>query len=235
MISAFSCRATQHCPLAPGSRKSETRVPSSRVHSIKVLGGPLPSAQAALQALASQSSLADTHQPGPHRSGSPPAQPANRSDPLTPRVQRRPYGPVRPPEPSSTAQLQATLKDKCTAEWVLILKSCVAGSMPAQALEASQHPQVLVEASLRKFSGGTLSQYLRAIRLFLTFVNQCVGDLLRLTLAHLSDFIAGCHVSQAEDRTALKCSAIMMSKALSWFARVGQVSSLLDLKPCLCH
>ena len=80
-----------------------------------------------------------------------------------------------------------------------------------------------------KFSGGTLSQYLRAIRLFLTFVNQCVGDLLRLTLAHLSDFIAGCHVSQAEDRTALKCSAIMMSKALSWFARIGQVSSLLDL------
>ena len=48
----------------------------------------------------------------------------------------RPYGPVRPPEPSSTAQLQATLKDKCTAEWVLILKSCVASSMLAQALEA---------------------------------------------------------------------------------------------------
>ena len=112
----------------------------------------------------------------------------------------RPYGPVRPPEPSSTAQLQATLKDKCTAEWVLILKSCVAGSMLAQALEASQHPQ---EASLRKFSRGTLSQYLRAIRLFLTFVNQCVGDLMCLTLAHLSDFIAGCHVS----RTALRSSA----------------------------
>ena len=76
-------------------------------------------AQAALQALASQSSLAET---GPHRSGSPPAQPANRSDALTPRVQRpactaQPYGPVRPPEPSSTAQLQATLTDKCTAEW----------------------------------------------------------------------------------------------------------------------
>ena len=50
-----------------------------------------------------------------------------------------------------------------------------------------------------------------------------------LTLAHLSDFIAGCHVSQAEDRTALKCSAIMMSKALSWFARIGQISSLSDL------
>ena len=31
-------------------------------------------------------------------------------------------------------------------------------------------------------AGGTLSQYLRAIRLFLTFVNQCVGDLMRLTL-----------------------------------------------------
>ena len=75
--------------------------------------------------------------------------------------------------------------------------------MLAQALEASQHPQILVEASLRKFSGGTLSQHLRAIRLFLTFVNQCVGDLMSLTLAHLSDFIAGCHVSQAEDRTAL--------------------------------
>ena len=63
----------------------------------------------------------------------------------------------------------------------------------------------------------------------LTFVNQCVGDLMRLTLAHLSDFIAGCHVSQAEDRTALKCSAIMMSKALSWFARIGQIPSLQDL------
>ena len=141
----------------------------------------------------------------------------------------RPHGPVRPAEPSSTAQLQATLKDRCTAEWVSILKSCVASSKLAQALEASQHPQILVEASLRKFSGGTLSQYLRAIRLFLTFVHQCVGDLLSLTLAHLSDFIAGCHVSQAEDRTALKCSAIMMSKALSWFARIGQISSLLDL------
>ena len=141
----------------------------------------------------------------------------------------RPCGPVRPAEPSSTAQLQATLKDKCTAEWILILKSCVASSKLAQALEALQHPQILVEASLRKFSGGTLSQYLRAIRLFLTFVHQCVGDLLSLTLAHLSDFIAGCHVSQAEDRTALKCSAIMMSKALSWFARIGQISSLLDL------
>ena len=141
----------------------------------------------------------------------------------------RPYGPVRPAEPSSTAQLQATLKDKCTAKWVLILKSCVASSKLAQALEASQHPQILVEASLRKSSGGTLSQYLRAIRLFLTFVHQCVGDLLSLTLAHLSDFIAGCHVSQAEDRTALKCSAIMMSKALSWFAHIGQISSLLDL------
>ena len=35
-------------------------------------------------------------------------------------------------------------------------------------------------------------------------------------------------MSQAEDRTALKCSAIMMSKALSWFARIGQISSLLD-------
>ena len=34
---------------------------------------------------------------------------------------------------------------------------------------------------------------------------------------------------QAEDRAALKCSAIMMSKALSWFARIGQISSLLDL------
>ena len=112
----------------------------------------------------------------------------------------RPHGPIRPAEPSSTAQLQATLKDKCTAEWVLILKSCVASSKLAQALEASQHPQILVEASLRKFSGGTLSQYLRAIRLFLAFVHQCVGDLLSLTLAHLSDFIAGCHVSQAEDR-----------------------------------
>ena len=98
----------------------------------------------------------------------------------------RPALPIRPPEPSSTA----SYKDRCTAEWVLILKSCVAGSMLAQALEASQHPQVLVEASLRKFSGGTLSQYLRAIRLFLTFVNQCVGDLLHLTLAHLSDFSA---------------------------------------------
>ena len=141
----------------------------------------------------------------------------------------RPYGPVRPPEPSSTAQLQATLKNKCTAEWVLILKSCIDSSLLVQALEASQHPHILVEASLRKFSGGTLSQYLRAIRFFLTFVNQCVGNLLRLTLAHLSDFIAGCHVSQAEDRTALKCSAIMMSKALSWFARIGQVPSLLDL------
>ena len=141
----------------------------------------------------------------------------------------RPYGPTRPAEPSSTAQLQATLKDKCTAEWVLILKSCVASSKLAQALEASQHPQILVEASLRKFSGGTLSQYLCAIRLFLAFVHQCVGDLLSLTLAHLSDFIAGCHVSQAEDRTALKCSAVMMSKALSWFARIAQISSLLDL------
>ena len=79
------------------------------------------------------------------------------------------------------SQLQATLKDKCAAKWVLILKSCVASSKLAQALEASQHPQILVEASLRKFSGGTLLQYLRAIRLFLTFVHQCVGDLLSLT------------------------------------------------------
>ena len=97
------------------------------MRSIKVLGGPLllPPAQATLQTLASQPSLADTHQSGPR-----------------------------------SAQVQATLKDKCTAEWVLILKSCVAGSMLAQALEASQHPHVLVEASLRKFSGGALSQYL---------------------------------------------------------------------------
>ena len=135
----------------------------------------------------------------------------------------RPYGPVRPPEPSSTAQLQATLKDKCTAEWVLILKSCVASSKLAQALEASQHPQILVEASLRKFSGGTLSQYLCAIRFFLTFVNQCVGDLMSLTLAHLSDFIAGCHVSQAEDRTALK-SPLPTTP-----------NHTIDGKPCLCH
>ena len=74
----------------------------------------------------------------------------------------RPYSPIRPAEPSSTAQLQATLKDKCTAEWVLILKSCVASSKLAQALEASQHPQILVEASLRKFSGGFLPLYISA-------------------------------------------------------------------------
>ena len=98
----------------------------------------------------------------------------------------------------SPLQLQATLKDKCTAEWVLIHKSCVASSK-----QASQRPQIIVEASLRKFSGGVLSQYLRAIRPFLTFVDQCVGDLRSLTLAHLSDFIAGCHVSQAEDSNAV--------------------------------
>ena len=121
----------------------------------------------------------------------------------------RPYGPVRPPEPSSTAQLQATLKDKCT------------GSKLAQALEASD--------PCRSLSAEIFRGYLRAIRLFLTFVNQSVGDLMCLTLAHLSDFIAGCHVSQAEDRTALKCSAIMMSKALSWFARIGQKTGLSDL------
>ena len=78
-----------------------------------------------------------------------------------------------------------TRPSKACAGMALILKSCVAGGTLAQALEASQHPQILVEASLRKFLGGTLWQYLRAIRLFLTFVNQCVGDAMSLTLAHL--------------------------------------------------
>ena len=41
----------------------------------------------------------------------------------------KPYGPARPSEPSSTAQLQATLKDKCTTEWVLILKLCIDSSL----------------------------------------------------------------------------------------------------------
>ena len=69
------------------------------------------------------------------RPGSIPAQPANHSDALTPRVRRqaRPYGPVRPPEPSSTAQLQVTLKDNC--RMVLILKSCVASSKLASWLK----------------------------------------------------------------------------------------------------
>ena len=65
----------------------------------------------------------------------------------------RPYGPVRPLEPSSTAQLQATLKDKCTAEWVLILKSCVASSMLAQALEARSTRRSLSKHLCGNFRG----------------------------------------------------------------------------------
>ena len=162
----FSCRATQHCPLVlrlsvanqkPGvpMRAGWTLTPALCPSRLAGLGRAVyPCRHTPVR----------TVRPAP-------AQPSNCSDPLTPRVQRqaRPYGPVRPS--LHQPQLQATLKDKCAAEWILILKSCVAGSMLAQALEASQHAQVLVEASLRKFSGGT--------RLFLTFVNQCVWVICR--------------------------------------------------------
>ena len=82
MISAFSCGATQPAPwprLSVANQKPGCPVPECVPLRSWVLGGPsfLPSAQAALQALASQSSLAVTHQPGPRRSGSSPAQPAN--------------------------------------------------------------------------------------------------------------------------------------------------------------
>ena len=98
-------------------------MPSSRVPSAKVLGRlRCPSRPAGLGlSLALQSHISQERTDQVRSPASPYASCS------------RPYGPVRLSEPSSTAQLQATLKDKCTAEWVLTLKSCVASSMLAHA------------------------------------------------------------------------------------------------------
>ena len=156
MISAFSCGAAQHCPLAPGFRwqiRNQGAVPECiPLRSwVDPFSCPLPKPPCRPwpRSLALQSHIGQDR--------------TILSPPITVLPQRRvfgarpawprPHGPVCPPEPSSIAQLQATLKDKCTAEWVLILKSCGASSMLAQALEASQHPQILVEASAKIFGG----------------------------------------------------------------------------------
>ena len=96
-----------------------------------------------------------------------------------------------------------------------ILQLCRDSSLLAQALQSSNQPTVLLETSLRKFSATTLSQYLRAVRIFLAFVAQCAGSLALLSLAH--------QASVQEDRFALKCSPLLMCKALSWLAHIGQI------------
>ena len=74
---------------------------------------------------------------------------------------------------------------------------------------------------LAQVFGTTLSQYLRAVRIFLAFVAQCAGSLALLSLAH--------QASVQEDRFALKCSPLLMCKALSWLAHIGQIRGLADL------
>ena len=80
---------------------------------------------------------------------------------------------------------------------------CIDSSLLAQALEASQlrGHAVTVPPSYPSFS---------------ELCESVCGELASPSVTHLSDFIAG----------ALKCSAIMMSKALPWLARIGQTPSL---------
>ena len=85
----------------------------------------------------------------------------------------RPYGPVRPAEPSSTAQLQATLK----TSWRKLWKPC-------------STRRFLLKITKKNFGGHAVA----VPPPFSYLCTSCVGDLLSLTLAHLSDFIAGCRV-----------------------------------------
>ena len=121
---------------------------------------------------------------------------------------------------AQSLHLSFMLLPRTTAFWLGILQNCRDSSLLAQALESSNQPRVLLETSLRKFSAATLAQYLRAVRIFPAFVSQCAGSFSLLSLAHLSDFLAGCPTSVQEDRSTLRCSPLLMCKAL--FGKASQ-------------
>ena len=124
--------------------------------------------------------------------------------------------------PVSSYQLQADLIKSAQGS---------SGDLPAQVLGCHT---CAIPASRSHFSG---------------LVLQCAGSLSLHSLAHLSDFLAGCQTSVQEDRSTLQRSPLLMCKALSSLARIGQVRILADLmvnpfqqtlrrmtgeKPCLC-
>ena len=141
MISAFSCGATQHCPLAPGSRW-QIRNQGAQFQSAFPFSCPLPKPPCRpwprSLALQTHTSQDRPGQARPLLSLPIAVMPLRRVFSARPALPR-PYGHVRPPEPSSTAQLQATLKDKCTAECFLILKSCASHGSLATHRSLSKH------------------------------------------------------------------------------------------------
>ena len=96
---------------------------------------------------------------------------------------------------------------------------------PVASFGSCSEPAALAEASVRKFSSGTLEAYLSNCSAFIDLLERSEVALSDMSVAFFADFLYSCESFEEEDGNRSR----EMLKALSWLSRVAQIKHLEGL------
>ena len=140
---------------------------------------------------------------------------------------------LRAPQPAklsgtihTAAEIQDKLRQQCIQDWIAILNHLGTESHLAIAMHNSSHGDTLARIAIQSYSPNTLSQYIRAIRIFLRGAEHQETPPSHFTLALMVDLLHGCKEGSQQDRGVHKCTPALMIRAIGWLARHAQIQNL---------
>ena len=136
----------------------------------------------------------------------------------------------KPARPSgaihTAAEIQDKLRQQCVQDWIAILNHLGTESQLAIAMHNSSHGDTLARIAIQCYSPNTLSQYIRAIRIFLRGAVHHETPPSHFTLALMVDLLHECKEGSQQDRGVHKCTPALMIRAIGWLARHAQIQNL---------
>ena len=143
-------------------------------------------------------------------------------------------GPARPPAPrlptlgttTTTKALADIRRSACEATFTGLLQACGDASEPWLGIRDSPAQTSHTHQILLALTHTTLSKYLRCVAAFLDWLQSFACSLLDIAWPCLADYLHAACRSASEDRASNRLPPTTAIKALRWFARVAQISSL---------
>ena len=138
----------------------------------------------------------------------------------------------KPARPSgaihTAAEIQDKLRQQCIQDWIAILNHLGTESQLAIAMHNSSHGDTLARIAIQSYSPNTLSQYIRAIRIFLRGAEHHETPPSHFTLALMVDLLHECKEGSQQDRGVHKCTPALMIRAIGWLAQVQNLPALMS-------
>ena len=143
-------------------------------------------------------------------------------------------GPARPPAPrlpalgttTTTKAFEDSRRSACEATFTGLLQACGDASELWLGIRDSPAQTSHTHQILLALAHTTLSKYLRCVAAFLDWLQSFACSLLDIAWPCLADYLYAARRSASEDRASNRLPPTTAIKALRWFARVAQISSL---------